>query len=232
MELQRKGYRLGILGGMGPEATTVLFSKLVAMEDVKSDQDHIECVVLNKCSIPDRTKALISDGCDPVPKLNEGINELISLGCEYFIMPCNTAHAFKNRFNNLDKIKFIDMIELATDYIDNYYKNTKEEVMVYCTNGTRSANVYNGSHFVYPSLSHQNKIMDIITSIKSGNNELENLKKLIRSENKPIIFACTELSIYFDELYKYFKENPEVNVYLFDAMDILLHKTVELCKKK
>lgn len=231
MELQRKRYRLGILGGMGPEATATLFMKLVKKEKVNCDQDHIECAILNKSSIPDRTKALLDNGESPVIKLNEGINELISLGCEYFIMPCNTAHSFKKEFNNLDKIKFIDMIEEATNYIDNYYNNTKEEVTVFCTNGTRKANVYNSIHFVYPNDAIQEKVMNIITSIKSGNNELESLKKLIKHVNKPIIFACTELSIYFDDLYKYFKENPEVNVYLFDAMDILLDKTIELCKK-
>ena len=230
MELRRNRYRLGILGGMGPEATAVLFSKLVKKEHVETDQEHIECVVLNKTSIPDRTKALLNDGSNPLPKLNEGIEELINIGCDYFIMPCNTAHAYKNKFKNLDKIKFIDMVSVATDYIDNYYKNTKEVVTLFCTNGTRMADVYKSEHLVYPSEQKQEKIMDIITSIKAGNNELERLKKLIKSENKPIIFACTELSIYFDELYKYFKENPEVNVYLFDAMDILIDKVIELCK--
>ena len=231
MELSReKKYRLGILGGMGPLATATLFNKLVKKEEALKDQDHIECVILNKCSIPDRTDAILFNKESPIDKLNEGINELISLGCEYFVMPCNTAHAFVSDFKNLDKIKFINMISLATSYIDNYYKNTNELVMVYCTKGTRLINVYDSHHFIFPDNDRQDEIMDIITSIKSGNNELERLKKLIKSENKPIIFACTELSIYFDELYEYFKENPEEDLYLFDAMDILINEVIKLCK--
>ena len=231
LSIEKKQYKLGILGGMGPEATSILFSKLVENVDAKNDQEHIECVVLNKCSIPDRTEALVNNGADPLPKLNEGINELIKLDCEYFLMPCNTAHSFKDGFENLDKIKFIDMVDTAKNYVSDFCKDSGEEVTLFCTKGTTKADIYNSEYIAYPSEDVQNEVMDIITSVKSGNDESENLKELVIRENKPVMFACTELSIYYEELNQYFKENPIGNVTLFDTMDILINRAIELCKE-
>ena len=211
-------YKVGILGGMGPLATVTLYDRIVQRTKASCDQEHIEMVVLNKCSIPDRTKALTENGIDPLPYLNEGIDDLIKLGCKYFIMPCNTAHAFKKGFKNLDKISFIDMI----DETINYLSKLKKDVYAFCTNGTRKVNVYNASFLKYPDIIYQDKIMNVVTNTKAGMDEFDNLLKLIRLVNKPVLLACTEFSIYYDRL----KKIDDIEVY--DAMEILVNKVLTL----
>lgn len=211
-------YKVGILGGMGPLATVTLYERIVNRTKANFDQEHIEMVILNKCSIPDRTLALTKGQKDPLPYLNEGINELISLGCKYFVMPCNTAHAYKDRFNNLDKIIFIDMIEETKQYLSKLSK----DIYVFCTNGTREVNIYNAPYLKYPNISLQDDIMDIITKTKAGINKIDDLVKLIKIVNKPVLLACTEFSIYYDRL----KELKDIEVY--DAMEILVNKIIEL----
>lgn len=219
-------YKLGILGGMGPSATITLYQKIVNKTVACNDQEHLEMVVLNKCSIPDRTKALVNGGDDPLPKLNEGINELIKLGCKYFIVPCNTAHAYKNKFNNLDKIEFIDMIDETLSVLES----VPENICLLCTYGTREVNVYGkGKKIVYPNDVIQKKVMDVITNTKAGKNEKDNLKEIIKAiDNKNILFGCTELSIYYDGL----KKDDELKDFIiFDALEILAVAALKKCGK-
>ncbi|MCK4345846.1 MAG: aspartate/glutamate racemase family protein, partial [Bacteroidales bacterium] len=46
---------IGILGGMGPEATVFMFNLIVAMTKAEKDQDHIPILINNNPQIPDRT---------------------------------------------------------------------------------------------------------------------------------------------------------------------------------
>lgn len=223
MEVKKlSNYKLGILGGMGPLATVKLYERIVNKTKASCDQEHIEMVILNKCSIPDRTLALTANGTDPLPYLNEGIEELISLGCKYFCIPCNTAHAYKDRFKNLEKIEFIDMIEEAKKYLSSL----KKDICVFCTNGTRKVNVYDAPFLVYPDISMQDDIMQIVTDTKAGVDCFDRLYGFIKKVNKPVLLACTEFSIYYDRLLKC----SDIEVY--DAMDILVNKIIEKCQSK
>ena len=214
-------YDLGILGGMGPMATVKMYERIIKKTKAKSDQDHIEMVILNKCKTPDRTNALINNGDNPLPYLNQGIEELISLGCKYFIIPCNTAHAFKNDFVGLDKIEFLDMVSEAKKYLESHHI----KAYVLCTLGTKAVKVYDSPNLEYLDANLSLKLMDIITKTKAGMNQLKELKTLIANLNAPVLLACTELSIYYDDLRI---DNKQV----FDAMDIIASKCIKKCNKE
>lgn len=53
-------YKLGIIGGMGPLATSELFRRIVLKTDAKFDREHIKIAILNNPSIPDRTQAIVA----------------------------------------------------------------------------------------------------------------------------------------------------------------------------
>jgi aspartate racemase len=50
---------IGILGGMGPEATADLFHKIIKNTEATKDQDHLRILVDNNPKIPDRTPAML-----------------------------------------------------------------------------------------------------------------------------------------------------------------------------
>ncbi len=220
-------YKIGILGGMGPMATAKLYEMIINHTDAACDQDHIEMVILNNCSIPDRTAAILNNGDDPVDKINQGIKTLEQLKCEYFVIPCNTAHYFKNRFI-MNNIKMIDMIEEALRFIKDNYVNPK--VCVLCTNGTKESHVYETDTLLkigYPSVLNQAKVMEVIYQTKAGFHKLDLLNEIIEKEKDNFdifLFACTELSIYYD--------NYHQNEDILDAMDILSKKVVIKSGKK
>ena len=62
---------IGILGGMGPEATVYLFELIVKMTDADKDQEHIPVIIYNNPKIPHRTDAILGGGTSPLPFLIE-----------------------------------------------------------------------------------------------------------------------------------------------------------------
>jgi aspartate racemase len=60
---------IGILGGMGPEATIDLFTKIVKGTRVRKDQDHLRILIDNNPKIPDRTLAIQGEGPSPLNQL-------------------------------------------------------------------------------------------------------------------------------------------------------------------
>ncbi len=217
-------YKLGILGGMGPDATCDLYKRIITHTVAKCDQDHIEMVILNNASTPDRTKALLEGGKSPLPYLNHGIQILSHLGCEYFVIPCNTAHAYSDKFWKRTKMKFINMIDAVIDELKEKYNDKK--VCVLCTNGTKNAKVYENKGIVINYPYNQEKVMNVVTNTKAGLDDLSRLQEVINEEENNydiFILACTELSLYKDKL--------NSKCIIIDAMDELVKKIIKLCGK-
>lgn len=53
---------LGILGGMGPEATADFYMKIIRATTAKRDQDHFRVIIDSNVKIPDRTAGILGLG--------------------------------------------------------------------------------------------------------------------------------------------------------------------------
>ena len=102
---------IGIVGGMGPLATSDLFRKIVEITDAASDQEHVRVCIDNNTEIPDRTAAILKGGEDPVPEMVKSAVRLQGMGADVLIMPCNTAHYFYDRLTPFVDTPFLNMIE-------------------------------------------------------------------------------------------------------------------------
>ena len=60
---------IGILGGMGPEATADLFLEIIRLTPARKDRDHVPVLIFSNPRIPDRTRAILGAGEDPLPAL-------------------------------------------------------------------------------------------------------------------------------------------------------------------
>jgi aspartate racemase len=110
--------RIGILGGMGPEATVLLMSHIIARTKARDDSDHVPMIVDNNTQVPSRIKALIEkSGEDPAPVLAAMARRLEAAGAEALAMPCNTAHNYAPAIRAAVSIPFLDMVELTCDRI-------------------------------------------------------------------------------------------------------------------
>ncbi|HEX6988028.1 MAG TPA: amino acid racemase [Bacillota bacterium] len=85
---------IGILGGMGPQATADLFGKIVRATPARRDQDHIRVIIDSDPKIPDRAAYIWGRGPDPRPYMLRAAANLVDAGADLIALPCNTAHAF------------------------------------------------------------------------------------------------------------------------------------------
>ena len=228
-------YDLGIIGGMGSEATVELYNRIISRTYHTCDQEHMRICVLNNSIIPDRTKCIVNNEESPVPYINESIQDLVNIKAEYFIIPCNTAHHFVPEYK-IEGIKFISMIEETLNHINEFYSNKK--VCILATHGTINSKVYHNNklgeniNFVYCNKVEQDKVMKVITDTKSDCDRNQILNDLLsvldsvylREKDCLFVLACTELSLYLEPL----KEEYSV----IDAMDCLVNSTIVKCGYK
>jgi len=69
-------------------------TRLTLLTPAECDQDHIPAVLWSDPRVPDRTRAKLAGGDDPLPWLLRGIVGLCGAGCGAIAIPCNTAHGW------------------------------------------------------------------------------------------------------------------------------------------
>jgi len=99
------GRVLGVLGGMGPAATTAFMARVQALTPAKGDEDHVRMLVDLNPQVPNRH----SDPAGARRALGEMAARLKAMGAEVLAMPCNTAHAHSEAIRAAG-LPFIDMI--------------------------------------------------------------------------------------------------------------------------
>ncbi|SNT76289.1 aspartate/glutamate racemase family protein [Paracoccus seriniphilus] len=106
--------RIGVLGGMGPEATVLLMSRVIAATPAKDDADHLPLMVDMNPQVPSRIARLIEGrGEDPGPVLAKMAAGLQQAGAQALAMPCNTAHHYAPVIRDAVTIPLLDMVELS-----------------------------------------------------------------------------------------------------------------------
>ena len=109
---------VGILGGMGPEATILLMQKVLDAVPARDDADHVPLIVHQNPQVPSRIAALIEGtGRDPMPVLMSMAQDLERAGAQALAMPCNTAHHYALAVTNATTLPFLNMISLTADHL-------------------------------------------------------------------------------------------------------------------
>lgn len=223
-------YKLGVIGGMGPLATVKFYDKVVLNTDAHNDNEHIDLVVLNHSTMPDRTRCIIEKkDLEFLNVIKKDLEILDNIGVDVVAIPCNTSHYFYDEFSKYTNLKIINMIEETILEIE---RRGVKQVAIFGTIGTLNSKVYDkyaqkyGIEVKELSAEDKNSVMDIIYKIKETNN-LEN-KEFIEILNKYCdkdtigIIACTELSLL--DICK--------SINTIDALDVLVNKSIELSGAK
>ena len=226
--------RLGIIGGMGPAAGARLFTRVTEMTAARTDQEHINAILLSDPSVPDRTSYLSgsTDARDFVPILQEKARLLEMLGCEVIAMSCNTAHAgYSEIASAAPHTQFLHMPKETIQFVASL---GYQHPIILATTGTIESNVFQslcadeGIDCILPSIELQVLIMDMIyTYLKAGKTVPTKMlrtacAKIIASGADSIILGCTELSL-LDLGYCY------GSLPIIDALDVLAWRCVQAC---
>ena len=104
---------IGILGGMGPEATRYMYDLIITRTDAGTDQDHIHVIINSYPQVPLRSDAILEGGPSPTPFLTEGIEALLDAGADFVVMPCVTAHHFIPEVREEIAFDFVSLLDEA-----------------------------------------------------------------------------------------------------------------------
>lgn len=106
--------RVGILGGMGPQATILILQKVLDCVQASDDADHLPLIVDQNPQVPSRIAHLIDGtGADPGPVLADMARRLVAGGAQALAMPCNTAHHYAPAIRAAVGVPFLDMVALS-----------------------------------------------------------------------------------------------------------------------
>ncbi len=220
---------LGILGGMGPEATMIFFQKIIKLTPAQYDQQHIPCVIYNNTQIPDRTKSILNHDNIIINYLENSIKILVKAKSDFICIPCNTAHYYFEEMQQNCPIPIINIIDNITSYI-LLQKPQIKKVGLLATIGTIQSKLYTNAFakhnidIIIPD--NQDVLQNEIYKIKNHSNDLhlDAIKSislnLIKKGAQIIILGCTELSIIASRLY--------IQIPLLDSLELLAKKAISL----
>ena len=222
---------IGILGGMGPEATIDLFYKIIKFTPAEKDQEHLRIIIDNNPKIPDRTAAILGKGESPLPALKETAQNLEKAGADFIIIPCNTAHYFLPQIQESVNIPIINMIEETASKVKRRGPHIKK-VGLLASIGTYKTKIYH-QYFhkfkievISSEKEEQEEIMKIIYAVKAGDlsdeikkDILKIAQKLIDKGAEAIIAGCTEIPLILKE--------GDVSVPIIDPTQILARIAVQ-----
>lgn len=229
MSIDTNKKTVGIIGGMGPGATALLFQKLIDYTDAKSDAEHMHIIIDNNTAIPDRTTAILNGENTPALYIVESGKKLEMCGAELLLIPCNTSHYFYDDIQKQLSVPVVNMIaETAKVCLENGYT----KVGILATTGTCNTDTYGrelnkfGVEAVYPDVEGQKKVMEIIyDQVKAGrkiNVQIldQTLKKMASKGAQAFILGCTELPFAI--------KNGDFGYHFLDSLDILAKCAVEM----
>lgn len=228
--MEEKNYKLGVIGGMGPEASCYFYDCVTEHTEASCDQEHIDMVILSHATMPDRTEAILTgDDKHLIELLKNDARTLERLGVENIAITCNTSHYFYKQIQKAVDIPVINMIQESVNYAVRNFPDVKR-IGIMATDGTINSRIYHkackeaGVTPVKPSPERQKDVMSLIyDDIKAGKTgDRKKFDRVIgefmRKGCDVVILACTELSV--------FKKKHEVPSMCLDAMDVLVRESI------
>ncbi len=217
--------RVGLLGGMGPQATILVMQKLLAAVDARDDADHIPLIVDQNPQVPSRIRHLIEGtGEDPGPVLADMARRLVAGGAEALAIPCNTAHHYAATIRAAVTVPLLDMVALSAAHAASLVARGGQ-VGVLASPAVRAVGLYDaalaihGLTGVYPT--DEAAMLTAIRQIKAEGARpacrqtlLTASRDLAERGASVQLVACTEFSLIADSV------APQVRA--IDTLDLLV----------
>ncbi len=218
---------LGIIGGLGPLASSYLYEMITKKTKATKDQDHLNIILLSHAKIPDRTSYILDNTKEsPLPYLLEDCKTLEKMGAKMIVIPCNTSCYFHETLQKSVNIPVNNMIKDTVEYL----KGKKGLIAILATTGTIKSKLYQkelekeGLEYILPN---QELVMEIIYDyIKKGKpitkEKWDNLINQTKADT--YILGCTELSVV--------KKDLKLNDKFIDPLEVETEKILNYFGKE
>lgn len=223
---------VGVIGGVGPLATAYFFGKVVRLTVAERDQDHLDMIVFDHASIPDRTAYIVGTSPeDPGPVMADDARRLAAFGAEFLVVPCNTAHNFTDQVVAAVDIPVVSIIEETVDEAQRRVSGLTT-VGLLATTGTAASGVYQralearGIGCLLPDDGDQALVMSVIyDQVKAGlRGDVAAIRgvaeRLVARGAEAVLLGCTELSVVAED------EGLLAEPLFVDSLDVLARATI------
>jgi aspartate racemase len=231
---------IGILGGMGPEATLYFFQRIIKNTEALRDQDHLRVLIDNNPKISDRTPAILGQGESPLPMMIETAQNLERAGADFITIPCVSAHYFIEELRKEVAIPVISIIDEVAVEIQRRLPEIKRIGLI-ATTGIVRAGLFQDrlsemgvEVLVPPGETQESLVMSAIygeSGIKAGFISSENKEKILKASNEMIergaegiIGGCTEVPLVVQQ--------SDIEVPFFDSLDILALAAIRMARDR
>ncbi len=223
---------VGVLGGMGPDATLDFMRKVIALTPAERDQDHIRMLVDHDPKVPSRQNASVEDDARIRENLAQMAERLEAAGADFLVLVCNTAHGWLDRALQRISIPFINIIDVTVRTIVEGQGNVRK-VGIMATPACLDAALYQDaleSAGLVPLPIEgdlRTETMALIDRVKAGDQSsavsagmAEVARRLVEQGADAIIAGCTEIPLVLKQ--------EQVTVPLISSTDELARRTVSL----
>jgi len=224
---------IGILGGMGPEATLDCFAKIIKCTPAKKDQDHLRVLIDSNPKIPDRPAAIIGKGESPVSAMVQGCRSLQLAGADFIIIPCVAAHFFLEEVCQQVRIPILSIFDAVAENIAREHPQMRTVGILAITATINSGRFQkrlaaDDIKSIVPDETHQSRVMAAVAHIKKArpararsqmtSDLVAAADNLIDNGARGVIAGCTEIPLALKQ--------EDLSVPYFDVLTILARAAV------
>jgi aspartate racemase len=207
MKNRRKVKKIGIIGGVGPQATSVLYGHIIRLAQEKygaKDNDDYPNIVIHSIPIKD----FISDKNqmrEALEMLYRVVRNFEKIGCSNICIASNTVHLLIPKLRKITNIPFLSMINLVAQEAN---KRNFRKVGLVGSPITLKAGLYDSEliklsiDVLKPDKKDQLIIEKIIRYVLAGEDNgrermeyIQILNNLVDRGSEGIILGCTELPL-------------------------------------
>lgn len=193
---------LGVLGGMGVQATGLFYNMLASLQSVETEQQYTDVLLYSKPSIPDRSAYILKRSAEsPFHSLLDGVQTLQNAGVSCIAIPCITAHYF---YDELAAASSTPIINILTAVARHAHAQGIKKIGVLATAGTLHAGLLQKAFAEFDicvvTPKDENTVMQVVYEVKRGahvsHTHLQHMsKELYQAGAQAVLLGCTELSI-------------------------------------
>jgi aspartate racemase len=227
---------IGILGGLGPEATLELYRRILIHTPARVDQEHLHVIIDCNPKIPDPNDAVMLPGApSSVPALCDTARNLERSGADFIIIPCNTAHIFLPQVRAAVRIPVLSMVDEVVSELRRRLPGVQRAGLlaspaVVTTGLYARALAGAGLETVIPDAAGQKTVYKVIFKVKAGDKSAavracldEVAQELARKGAQAVLLACTELPLVTGP--------HDLALPALDTVDILARAAVRLARQ-
>lgn len=228
----RPARTVGILGGLGPDATLDFMSKVLANTEASCDQDHIRMLVDHDPTVPNRHDAIAGKTSSVGPQLAAMAVGLEQAGADFLVMVCNTAHAYSADIRAAVNIPFISIVDVTVEALAS---TQAKQVGVMAADGALQAELYQraleqaGFEAVLWSETELQQFMALVYRIKAGERD-EDIAVGISSLASSLVFSGAEVLIAGCTEIPLFMNSDNTPAPLLSSTDLLVLRTIDIAK--